>query len=57
MTLLAILVAACGFLLILFAAQASAAAQRRLGVTWTPAAMRLIGAGLVLVWLVLLYLP
>ena len=55
MTLLAILFAFCGLMLLLSGAQASDEARRRFGLDWPPLAMRLIGAGLVLFALVLLF--
>lgn len=55
MTLLAMLFAFCGLMLLLAGAQASEEAQRRFGLAWPPAAMRTIGAALLLFALVLLY--
>lgn len=55
MTLLAMIFAFCGLMLLLSGSQASEQARHRFGLAWPPAAMRAIGAGLVLFALVLLF--
>ena len=55
MTLLAILFGFSGAMLLLSGRRASEEARSRFGLAWTPAAMRAVGALLVLFALVLLY--